>query len=62
MATFETDNNKRTLKINQLKELIGKMETFLAEGKSIQFLDQKIKQIGILWSSILDNTESMMNK
>lgn len=61
MVDFEKEKNKRSLKITQLGELVGKIETFVNENKSIQFLEQKMKQLSVLWTSILDNTETMMN-
>lgn len=61
MADFSREQKKRTLKIQQLQELIGKIDNFIAENKSTQFLDQKAKQLETFWTSILETTEAMMN-
>lgn len=61
MANFKRELNKRTLKISQLGELINGVNKFISEDKSTEFLEQKANQIKNLWSSILNNNESMMN-
>lgn len=50
------------MKIQQLNDLVDKLEVFINENKSIQFLEQKTTQIKNLWKSIVDDSEIMMNK
>lgn len=62
MVDFEREKSKRTQKITQLNELIGKLDVFLTENKSIQFLEQKVKQLTIIWDGITHITDIMMGE
>lgn len=57
---FETESKKRNLKVKHLKDNIEKAVGYLAEDKSAQFFEQKLKQMEIYWQGILDSTDKMM--